>query len=362
VNPISASLLLAAFLFTATPGCATDTLTVIHDFAGGNGGSEPNWLIQASDGNFYGTTYLGVGTVFQVTPAGQFKTVFDLPPQNPNRFFYGDYFTSVVEGFDGFLYVTARGSNNNPNPMLFRISKSGSDFQVVLQEAPYSLSVASDGNFYGSDGSGIFRLSTGGAYTLLTSQSGSGFTVSSLSKQATDGNFYGNCYSTWYHVCRVSTSGQVTPIFEYPTGTNGRIPANGFLTQGSDGFLYGVALGGPSDTTLQVIFQLSTSGSYREFFQTSGCTPKTGCSMVLPASDGNLWIANPTGDSVYSISTAGVLLQTVSFSSQPNADAHPNLLIQDNASGILFGTTGEPNPSYNDVGSVFSINAGLPPR
>jgi uncharacterized repeat protein (TIGR03803 family) len=194
VNPISASLLLAAFLFTATPGCATDTLTVIHDFAGGNGGSEPNWLIQASDGNFYGTTYLGVGTVFQVTPAGQFKTVFDLPPQNPNRFFYGDYFTSVVEGFDGFLYVTARGSNNNPNPMLFRISKSGKDYQVVLQEAPAALSVGSDGNFYGSDGSGIFRLSTGGAYTLLTSQSGSGFTVSSLSKQTTDGNFYGNCY------------------------------------------------------------------------------------------------------------------------------------------------------------------------
>ena len=361
VNPISASLVLAALLFTAASAGATDTLTVIHKFAGGNGGNSPNWLIQASDGNFYGTTYLGVGTVFQVTPAGQFTTVFFLPPQNPNRFFYGDYFTSVVEGSDGLLYVTARGSNSNPNPMLFKISKSGSDYQVVLQEAPAALSVASDGNFYGSDGNGIFRLTTSGVYTLLTSQSSSGFTVESLSKQATDGNFYGNCYSTWYHVCRVSTSGQVTPIFEYPMGTNGRIPANGFLTQGSDGFLYGVALGGPSDTTLQVIFQLSTSGSYRELFQTSGCTPKTGCSMVLPASDGNLWVANPTGDSVYSISTAGVLLQTVSFSSQPNADAHPNLLIQDNSSGLLFGTTGEPNPAYNDVGSVFSINAGLPP-
>jgi hypothetical protein len=83
--------------------------------------------------------------------------------------------------------------------------------------------------------------------------------------------------------------------------------------------------------------------------------------MVLPASDGNLWVANPTGDSVYSISKAGVLLQTVSFSSQPNADAHPNRLIQDNSSGLLFGTTGEPNPAYNDVGSVFSIDAGLPP-
>jgi hypothetical protein len=364
VNPISASLLLAAFLFTATSSSATDTLTVLHKFVGGNGGNEPNWVIQASDGNFYGTTYLGVGTVFQVTPAGQFKTVFFLPPQNPNRFFYGDYFTSVVEGPDGFLYVIARGSNNNPNPMLFRISKSGSDFEVVLKEAPSSLSVASDGNFYGADGNGIFRLSTSGIYTLLTSQGTSGFVVESLSKQATDGNFYGTCYSSWWHVCRVSTSGQVTPIFEYPTGTNGRYPGNLILTQGSDGFLYGVATGlGANTNTLQVIFQLSTSGSYRELYQSpNGCTPKTGCSMVLPASDGNLWITNPAGESVYSITTGGVLLQTVSFSSQPNPDAHPNLLIQDNSSGILFGTTGEPNPSFGDAGSVFSLNAGLPPR
>ena len=62
VNPISASMVLAAFLVTAVSAGATDTLPVIHEFAGGNGGNSPNWLIQASDGNFYGTTYLGVGT------------------------------------------------------------------------------------------------------------------------------------------------------------------------------------------------------------------------------------------------------------------------------------------------------------
>ncbi|HEX2714235.1 MAG TPA: choice-of-anchor tandem repeat GloVer-containing protein, partial [Candidatus Acidoferrales bacterium] len=86
MNAISASLVLAACLFTVTSAGATDTLSVIHKFVGGNDGDDPNSLIQASDGNFYGTTYLGVGTVFQVTPAGQFTTVFDLPPQNPNRY------------------------------------------------------------------------------------------------------------------------------------------------------------------------------------------------------------------------------------------------------------------------------------
>jgi len=356
VNPITASLVLAASLFTATFAGAIDTLTVFHKFAGGNDGDDPNSLILASDGNFYGTTYLGVGTVFQVTPAGRFTTVFTLPPQNPNRFFYGDFFTGVVEGSDGLLYVTARGSNNNPNPMVFRISKSGADFQVVLQEAPYGLSAASDGNFYGSDGNGIFRLTTNGTYTLLSSESSNGFIVESLNQQASDGNFYGTCYSNWYHVCRVTTSGQVTAIFEFATGTNGRIPANGILTQGSDGLLYGVAAGGPGDTAFQEIFQLSTSGSYAELYQLKGCTPKTGCSMVLQASDGNLWIADPPQESVYSITTGGTLLQTVSFSGV----GHPQRLIQA-SSGILYGTTGEPNPAYNDEGTVFSLNAGLPP-
>ena len=360
VKPLTASLVLAASLFTAASAGAAPTLTVIHDFTGSDG-NEPDALIQASDGNFYGTTYLGIGTVFQVTPSGQFKTVFSLPPQNPNRFSYGDYFTSVVEGSDGLLYVTARGSNSNPNPMLFRITKSGTQFKVVLQEAPNSLSVASDGNFYGSDGNGIFRLTTGGTYTLLSSATGSGFTVDSLNKQATDGNFYGTCYSSAWHVCQVTTSGQVTPIFTFPTGSNVLIPANGTLTEGRDGLLYGVAAGGPYGTSFQEVYQLSPSGNFSELYQLGACTPKTGCSMALPASDGNLWIADPPQDTVYSITTGGALLQTVSFSSQPNHYAHPQVLIQA-SSGILYGTTGEPNPSAGDLGSVFSINAGLPPK
>jgi hypothetical protein len=358
---MAASLFLAASLFTAVSAGATDTLSVIHKFAGGNDGDEPNSLILASDGNFYGTTYLGVGTVFQVTPTGQFKTVFFLPSQNQYRYFYGDFFTSVVEGPDHMLYVIARGSNNNPNPMLFRISKSGAGFQVVLQEAPYSLSVASDGNFYGADGNGIFRLSTSGIYTLLAAPGSSGFIVEGFNKQATDGNFYGTCYPVAngpQHVCQVTTSGAVTPVFQYPTGSNALFPA--YLTLGRDGFLYGVALGGSGGTGFQVIFQLSTSGSFTELYQSNGCTPKTGCSRVTQASDGSLWIANPTAESVYSINTSGHLLQTVSFSSQPNPDAHPNILVQA-PSGILFGTTGEPNPAYYDAGSVFSLDAGLPP-
>ena len=53
VNPV----VLAASLFTATSAGAADTLSVFHKFVGGNDVDDPNWLIQASDGNFYGTCH-----------------------------------------------------------------------------------------------------------------------------------------------------------------------------------------------------------------------------------------------------------------------------------------------------------------
>ena len=268
-------------------------------------------------------------------------------PNGTNHYPEGNTYSHIVEGPDGFLYVV--GST------IFKISKSGTNFQLLEVGGAYGLSLGSDGNFYGSDGNGIFRLTTNGTFTYLSSVSSSGFYVESFSKQATDGNFYGICYSSWWHVCQVTPSGQVTSIFEYPTGTNGRSPGTWVLTQGPDGFLYGVAVGGPGSVAFQVIFQLSTSGSYREVYQSNGCTPKTGCSMVIQTSDDNLWIADPPNESVYSITpTGGVLLQTVSFS----GIGHPHLLIQDNSSGILFGLTGEPDPSYYDAGTVFSLNPG----
>ena len=344
MKPILAFLVLAAAMFVVTSAVASDTVTVLHTFGGSNPGDDPDSLIQASDGNFYGTTYLPRSIVFKLTPSGQFTVLYTAPS--------GGYYGGVVEGPDGFLYVAAGD--------IFRISKSGTGYKVIDNSGVglYGFSLASDGNFYGSDSNGIFRLTTNGTYTLLSSASSNGFYVESFSKQATDGNFYGICYNDpvpgWWHVCQVTTSGQVTAIFEYPKGTNGRSPVTPFiLTQGLDGFLYGVAYVGSGQST-QVIFQLSTSGSYAEIYQLGSCTPKTGCDMVMQASDGNLWVAAPVQQTVYSISTGGALLQTV------GGVGHASRLIQA-TSGILYGTTGEPDPSYGVAGSLFSLNAGLPP-
>ena len=57
------------------------TVTILHTFTGGTtDGANPNAaLIQATDGNFYGTTYTAgnsnAGTVFRLTPAGTETTL-----------------------------------------------------------------------------------------------------------------------------------------------------------------------------------------------------------------------------------------------------------------------------------------------
>jgi uncharacterized repeat protein (TIGR03803 family) len=81
-------------------------LTVIHNFAGNGGGFYPcAGLVQASDGNFYGTTHSGgmvsAGTIFRVTPQGQYTVLYEFNgtkgkfplvtlTQHTNGIFYGD--------------------------------------------------------------------------------------------------------------------------------------------------------------------------------------------------------------------------------------------------------------------------------
>jgi uncharacterized repeat protein (TIGR03803 family) len=331
------SLFLALSVLTVAPAGAAPAITQLFGFPGADG-HDPDWLIQASDGNFYGTTYIGGGTVFKIRPSGQFTLLLTAPydPNGTNHYPDGEFYTSLVEGPDGFLYVVASSGGENSNisqpGFILRISKSGTGFEVVhafCSEAncadgarPWTLVVGQDGNLYGVAGEGgsftcylgcgvIFRLSTNGTYTVLYSPVSGETTVAALNRAA-DGNFYAICSPPIAgppSVCRVTTSGQVTPILQFP---NPLWPASVYLSQGSNGLLYGAAFDNLNETT-QTIYQLDTSGgSFKQVFQTP-------------------------------IRTNG---------------AYPSDLIR-GSSGILSGTTR--NGGTGGHGVVFSINAGLPP-
>src|SRR4029077_6291134 len=85
---------------------AGGAVTTLHAFSGGDEGALPNArLIRATDGSFYGTTTQGgasdVGTVFKITAAGTLTTLIAFNTTN------GAYpYAAVVQASDGSFYGT----------------------------------------------------------------------------------------------------------------------------------------------------------------------------------------------------------------------------------------------------------------
>jgi uncharacterized repeat protein (TIGR03803 family) len=146
---------------------------------------EANSIIQAGDGNFYGTagyggpwphatndTSYGSGTVFKMTPSGILSLLHAFNEAD------GYYPVSLIQASDGNFYGTAvSGGTNGGGGTLFQISASG-EFKMLYSfnySGPIgrnplcSLVQASDGAFYGTTaytgvntsfgGGGVFRLS-----------------------------------------------------------------------------------------------------------------------------------------------------------------------------------------------------------
>ncbi len=125
----------AAFRVTAAGG---GTLTKLHDFcsfAHCSDGAVPGPLIQATDGNFYGTAALGgsakgYGTVFKLTPAGQYSvihTFIGTDGQDPS--------TALFQATDGNLYGTTFQGGASSGGTIFRISLGLAPFVKTVQPA-----------------------------------------------------------------------------------------------------------------------------------------------------------------------------------------------------------------------------------
>jgi uncharacterized repeat protein (TIGR03803 family) len=233
------------------------TLTTLYNFgAPGGGGSEPySGLIQAMDGNLYGTTYIGGssgdGTVFKVSPTGVLTLLhsFDLSdgadPAAPltgatNGNFYGTTIVGGANGCGGTVFsITPAGFLSTV--YAFNCSDGGYSYGGLVQ--------ASDGDLYGTTDVGgandygtIFKLTTAGKLTTLYSfDSAHGANPLSPLVQGTDGNFYG---TTSYGgannlgtVFKVNSAGALTVLHSF-NGTDGELCESG-LMQATNGTFYG---------------------------------------------------------------------------------------------------------------------------
>ena len=97
----------------------------MYKFHGADGANPYAGLIQATDGNFYGTTLNGgannYGAIFKITPSGALTTVYSF--QNSQAY----PFAGVIQATDGKLYgTTYEGGTGNCNGffcgMVYRLS------------------------------------------------------------------------------------------------------------------------------------------------------------------------------------------------------------------------------------------------
>ena len=148
------------------------TLTTLYAFPSASNYAGPSeaGLVQAVDGNFYGVTSgggtAGMGTVFRMTPEGTVTTLHSFPGApdgaNPN--------TTLVQAIDGNLYGTTMGGAS-ANADLF----GGTVFRVTLGGAVTTVHRFQESGFGGSPVDGLLAASDLHLYGTSRRQAGAPF-------------------------------------------------------------------------------------------------------------------------------------------------------------------------------------------
>ncbi len=341
------------------------------------------------------------GTVFSLTPAGKFTLLHTFAAGTNKTYPNGNLPGFVAEGSDGKIYGTTLfggvgGCNGYcGSGVLYRVSKTGTGFQVLHKFCSQSnctdggggaLVPNIDGNLYGASFQGgtgncgsfyvgcgtIFRVTPStGAYEVVFNFNGSTDEFPSTIIPASDGTFYGldsgpQGESLFHYTPATGTFQSVA--LHFPT-FNG-LPSSGFLLAfGANGNFYGLYhIYGKSGEGL---FEVHPDGSNLQLFpfyttRNGGGSPDG----LLLATDGNFWVADYNGSSGYGdiitlSPSAGTVIQTLSpFSSSAAVGAYPAEIIQAK-DGTLWGSTyqyGKAPAAHFADGTVFSLNAGLPPK
>jgi uncharacterized repeat protein (TIGR03803 family) len=292
-------------------------LTRLYSFTGGNDGTEPKaGLMQGSDGNLYGTTYFGgtnfSGTVFKITTNGVLTKLYSFTGGNDGS----EPQAGLIQARDGNLYGTTYSGGTNFSGTVFKITTNGVLTKLYSftggndgSEPQAGLIQARDGNLYGTTYSGgtnfsgtIFKITTNGVLTRLYSftDGNDGAWPEAGLVQASDGNLYGTTTAGGAHfsgtVFKITTNGVLTPLYSFTGGNDGSEPEAG-LVQGRDGSLYGTTYSGGTNF-YGTVFQITTNGVFTSLYSftggNDGAWPKAG---LVQASNGNFYGTTTSGGS-----------------------------------------------------------------
>jgi uncharacterized repeat protein (TIGR03803 family) len=285
-------------IFEMTPD---GTLTTLHSFGDYTYVFGP--LVQVADGSFYGASVIGGasddGEVFEITSEGVFTTIYSF---SENWFGSAKAYSGLLQASDGNLYGTTNGGYNYGT--IYRVTPEGSVTTVAIfhrydGEAPNALIQATDGNLYGTAAIGgvnedgtVFKLTLSGVLTTLHNFNGTdgGDPTYAGLVQASDGNFYGTTTQGGSHnhgtVFKITPTGSLTTLHNFNVSDGSEPEAA--LIQASDGNLYGTTtLGG--DVNAGTVFKITPAGvltTLHSFAYTDGRLPE--CALVQGA-DGDFY-------------------------------------------------------------------------
>jgi len=271
-------------------------------------------LIQANTGDFYGTTFY---SAFRVTPGGGFTSFgLTLPflQQSGPGVTDGTTAASLVQAQDGQLYGTTLHTSASylepPNGTVFKMTLDGifavqHSFTNAEGAKPAGeLLRGSDGYLYGTTRSlggfglgTVFKTTLDGAMTTLYSFSGGMDGASPIAPlmQAQNGSFFGTTPvgGGFGSVFAIAPAGGYSQLHRFGGGSGGAEPT-GKLVQANDGNLYGTTrAGGVFDQG--TVFRITPAGGFavvHSFNGADGGHPHAG--LILGA-DGHLYGTTEVG-------------------------------------------------------------------
>ena len=347
-------------------------------------------LVQGRDGLLYGTTsptlpYINgaFGSIFKVTTNGAATLLYTftngLDGEVPS--------SGLVQASDGNFYGTAQSSTNGCGT-LYRISPSGT-FMVLQQfigtngSGPGALVEAADGHFYGMTAGGgaygggtVYQTSTNGVLRTLYSFVKTPFFITPLGNnpppglvQSTDGTLYGITLEsgtvqwTGYSaaVFSITTNGDYNQIFWFPGGGgDGANPKAGLLLA-SNGCFYGTTEAGGL-YGFGAVFQCDTNGNVRSLHsftgEGDGAFPE--CMLVMD-NQGILYgtttygIVSSSSGTVFAITTNGELSTWYTFTNGADG-GYPQAGLTAGGDGAFYGTTED---GGDGLGTFFRITPGV---
>jgi uncharacterized repeat protein (TIGR03803 family) len=396
--------------FAALAVCATtaivlpaQTLTIVQSFNDTDGAYPFAGLVQATDGQFYGTTYNGgaslQGAIFKISASGALTTVYSFCSQT-NCTDGALPRAGLMQDSNGNLYGTTVGGGANNRGTVYKIARAGTltvlySFCNLTSCAdgaqPYGgLVQATSGELYGTTFSGgkygygsIFLITPGGALTTLYSfcaESGcpDGAAPSGTLIRAANGDFYGTTQDGGKNIScgtngcgtvfKITGGGVLTTLHSFCAKSgcpDGQAPYAG-LTLATNGNFYGTTPFGGAYNSNGTVFEITPAGkviTLYSFCSQTGCPDGQGpYAGLIQGTDGNLYGATSSGGaygygSLFDITLSGVLTTIHSFDNTDGAEPDGTLIQATN--GDFYGTAFE-DGAYG-YGTVFGLSVGLGP-